>query len=108
MGSHYFFDTFDHHLASPPSAPVILFFIYRKQSLCLQVIPLRPPRTPRRGRRIRDGLRPLPPTSKRNHGLQLRSTLLDPRRVELSEEPRWVESSASRVENGTRHRFLGS
>ena len=33
----------------------------------------------RRGRRIRDGLRPLPPTTKKNLGLQLRSTLLDPR-----------------------------
>ena len=62
----------------------------------------------RRGRRIRDGLRPLPPTPKRNLGLQLRSTLLDPRLVELSEEPSWVESSASRVENGTRNRFLGA
>ena len=62
----------------------------------------------RRGRRIRDGLRPLPPTPKRNLGLQLRSALLDARLVELSEKPRWVESNASRVENGTRNRFLGS
>ena len=62
----------------------------------------------RRGRRIRDGLRPLPPTPKTNLGLQLRSTLLDPRLVELSETPRWVESSASRVENGSRNCFLGS
>ena len=61
----------------------------------------------RRGRRIRDGLRPLPPTPKRNLGFRLRSTLLGPRLVELSEEPRWVESNASRVENGTRNRFLG-
>ena len=61
---------------------------------------------PRRQGPIRDGLRPLPPTPKRNLGLQLRSTLLDPRLVELSEEPRWVESCASRVENGTRSRFL--
>ena len=51
----------------------------------------------RRGRRIRDGLRPLPPTPKRTLGLQLRLSLLDPRLVELSEEPRWVERNASRV-----------
>ena len=77
--------------------------------LLLLVLPLFSPRphTPRRGRRIRDGLRPLPPTPKRNLGFQLRSTLLGPRLVELSEEPRWVESNASRVENGTRNRFLG-
>ena len=56
---------------------------------------------------IRDGLRPLPPTPRRNLGLQRRSTLLGPRLVELSEEPKWVESNASRVENGTRRRFLG-
>ena len=78
---------------SPPT-PLLL--------LLLVLPPFSPrPHTPRRGRRIRDGLRPLPPTPKRNLGFQLRSTLLGPRLVELSEEPRWVESNASRVENGT-------
>ena len=33
--------------------------------------------------------------------------MLDPRLVELSEEPRWVESNASRVENGIRTHVLG-
>ena len=32
----------------------------------------------------------------------------DPRLVELSEEQRCTESSASRIENGTRNRFLGA
>ena len=45
---------------------------------------------------------------KKHVGLQLRSTSLGPRLVELSEKPRWTESSAWKVENGTRNRFLES
>ena len=85
---------------SPPAPPVTLLQL-RKDPVPFTPPPCLPARRTPRGRRIRDGLRPLPPTPKRNLGFQLRSTLLGPRLVELSEEPRWVESNASRVENGT-------
>ena len=70
--------------ASAPEPP-ITFLQLCKDTVPNTVLPCLPARRTPRGRRIRDGLRPLPPTPGKTI---LRTTFLDPRLVEHSLAPR--------------------